>query len=41
MKTSGLSLHTLIYNKLQSLIIYPLHDNLKFKLKNLAAAQFE
>ena len=41
MKKSGLSLHTLIYNKLHSLIIYPLHDNLKFKLQNLAAAQFE
>ena len=25
---------------LHSLIIYPLHDNLKFKLKNLAVAQF-
>ena len=35
------SLHTLISYKLHSVIIYVLHDNLKFKLKNLAAAQFE
>ena len=40
-KKSEVSLHTLISNKLHSLIIYPLHDNLKFKLKNLAVAQFE
>ena len=35
------SLHSLISHKLHSVIIYVLHDNLKFKLKHLAAAQFE
>ena len=40
-KKSAVSLHTLISSKLHSVIIYVLHDNLKFKLENLAAAQFE
>ena len=38
---SEVSLDTFISKKLHSLIICPLHDNLMFKLKNLAAAQFE
>ena len=40
-KKSEVSLHTLIANELLSVVIYVLHDNLKFKLKNLAATQFE
>ena len=40
-KKSEVSLHTLISNELLSVVIYVLHDNLKFKLKNLAATQFE
>ena len=40
-KKSEVSLHTLISNELLSVVIYVLHDNLKFKLKNSAATQFE
>ena len=38
---SEVSLHILISNWLHSVIIYSLHGNLMFKLKNLAAAQFD
>ena len=41
MKKSEIFLHTLISNKLYSVIIYALYNNFMIKWTNLAAAQFK